>query len=685
MISAVSRLSAPFLAVQALWLVMAVLTRVVPVGADVGPANAPVVSSPLVGTLDTLVFEQPASVDLEQPWATLFGGLLRDLQLADLGAFALVMLLLQAGAFAWATLAPGSRVPRAVALLGSCVTSVVLSLHFSEGWDELYLNLRHSWSMVHAGQYSFSPQALIEGTVDFLPFVLVGLLGRLGAPLEESLITLTLAGNVVVVLAGYAMARRVLKSTATPLVAAWVLATYPCVLAVGATGFTATLFSGLILWALYALFFRSPDWERRGFVLLGLLTLVRIEGVLLAGLLWGLVRVVGPWRAWTFPEQRRALLRHAAIDLSFVLGPFLLATLVRWIVFGYPIPLPVLFKFSGTMLLGVGLRQLASLADWFLVGPLLVATALPLHLTAKGAFKSLRLHQPLLALTLFCFTYFTSGGDWFPLTWARYAMPFLLFATLSGMLSVLSLLEARLAPRALFAVVALSGFLLCKAGQLFVDPGAFHVTWARLAGNRGRWDRVGQLSALGRFLKETSPPHAVIATSELGTINFHAEKDVVDLLGVLNPDVAFARLDPMRMNHTVHPPATHRRRAPQTLAKHRPEFIALYPMFTRTEGSDTDAAVAQLNAVVFRADHNEISYFRAGSFDSLKALGYVNLTVHFPASRWVVNYFVRGDALEDHVARLAATGARHVRSSSLSYSVSADIVRRFSPDGKKAP
>jgi hypothetical protein len=67
----------------------------------------------------------------------------------------------------------------------------------SQGWDEFFLNLRHSFWLAHGQGYSANALSHIESTVDFIPFFSIGVLGALGLPMPELAILYSLAGTAL--------------------------------------------------------------------------------------------------------------------------------------------------------------------------------------------------------------------------------------------------------------------------------------------------------------------------------------------------------------------------------------------------------------------------------------------------------------------------------------------------------
>ena len=155
----------------------------------------------------------------------------------------------------------------AVLALGSISTlSIFVSLRLSEGWDEFFINLRHAYMLQGHGVYSINAKSLVEATVDLLPLVSTTVLSVLGMATIDAFISLSLLGNVVVIIFSFLIVQKITGDRNWALLAALALGLYPNVLWIGASGFSAVLFTGWILAASYFVLFT----ERR---LVGLILL----------------------------------------------------------------------------------------------------------------------------------------------------------------------------------------------------------------------------------------------------------------------------------------------------------------------------------------------------------------------------------------------------------------------------
>jgi hypothetical protein len=251
----------------------------------------------------------------------------------------------------------------AVLALGSISTlSIFVSLRLSEGWDEFFINLRHAYMLQHHGVYSINAQSLVEATVDLLPLVSTTVLSVLGMKPIDAFISLSLLGNAVVIIFSFLIVQKLTGDRTWALLAALALGLYPNVLWIGASGFSAVLFTGWILAASYFVLFT----ERRlvGLILLSTLTLVRTEGVLFAALLMSYVYVLKPlpevWRTGDW----KPVFRRGLVDGAIASAPFLLSLAARRVAFGHAIPNPISFKNTGfdRDYFGIGLDSFSEMA-----------------------------------------------------------------------------------------------------------------------------------------------------------------------------------------------------------------------------------------------------------------------------------------------------------------------------------
>jgi len=562
------------------------------------------------------------------------------------------------------------------------VSSVILSIIFAMGWDELFINLRHSFMVANHGSYSYNARELVEGTVDFLPFFLGGLLGRLGLPVLDALLLVCLSGNLIVMAASYLIVRQTTGNTIYGAIIGTLMGLFPCVLFTGGTGFTAAFFSGCALLSVYFLLFAPENRFRLGLLLTGLLTLVRTEGIILAFLCGCYVCVVRPlWLVaqGELKDTLPQLLKKTAINGLFLAGPFVLSAIVRYATFGIPLPAPMVFKFTkgNSGYLKAGLEQFASTLSIFHMDALLILFGLSLVFVPWSRLRRFPIVQTAIVFFGFTLVYYSGGGDWFPLEWNRYMMPFTLFmyvATAVAMWWASERLMSQAGPILVFGLCCVFALEVQVSDR---NRSIFGGEYFRGMPTADRWSRIKSLASLGHFFKQTTDPNARIASPEMSTVMYHAERDLVDLLGITNLDIAKSPLNPLSYPADL----AHRRRNPATIAKNMPEYIALWEMSVRGSYDIGKESLEQLRSRLiggsFSTFQQDVAFYRAGSFDYLTSLGYVPIAVFFRNVYYY--YLVQQKSLREHLAALDRYGLSHVGSFSVPWGVENWVTERFAP------
>ncbi len=626
------------------------------------------------------IFIGPSSAGGELLTGTLLFGLLKSLQFMRAEAFIRTM----AGILA-CILAAGivqiwwrNRWSSIFLLSLLSLSSIVLSIRTSVGWDEFFINLKHSVNLAGHGIFSANARESIEATVDFAPFALAGILSRLLAVSAADIaIVIGLSGNVLLIVGASLIARGATGSALAGGTAAAVMSVLPPVVLVGATGFMATLFSGIILIAGYYFFVQRGRGVFRAFALLGLLPLVRTEGILLGGLLLAGTFAIGlqRWIKLGHPKRhlRRALL-IMTLRTGVLLLPLMTLSLWRLWMFGSIVPIPMIFKNTGfdPSYVKVGLGQLSTLVFQhrlhvllILVGPILV------WFVARLGYRAALYVGATSALSI---AYFSGGGDWFPVSWARYAMPFVvLIITLA--VSAIFAFSVVIAPKRLAGACALSMVFLVGAAMVASSQkNVFTDFPAEIAPSYNRWGRIENLGRFGNFLKGTTPTSARIASPEMATIMYYADRDLVDLLGIASPEIARAKLDPFGPGNILH-----RRRAPNVLDFRRPEIVALYemsfPIPPNFHRGDRQAVEEFLQKAAFNQSMVDIAYYRVGSYEHLLRLGYKPYIVVEPDIIFV--YWVHDIAAAEHRRLLLAAGYQQNGTSRFRYRVSPHVAQHF--------
>lgn len=516
------------------------------------------------------------------------------------------------------------------AQLSALVVFTGIFFFLLQPWDELFINLRHSLHFAEDGVFSFNRYRWIEGTVDFLPYLVLGALHRLGLPLVELSFVLGFAGAVACLCAARSFFRAWGLEREVPyLVCA--LALYPPLCFNSAHGFATAPFAAAVLWAI-----RLKD-RPGGQVLLALLPLIRPEAALLVVLL-----------AWRRP---------------WLLIPFAGLSAWRYLQFGTPVPTPITFKSSlgSVFFFLVGIRNLvADLASGYAI--VFVPAIFLLEERPAAA-------RTLAVLFLFSLPYYVSGGDWFPSYWGRYLFPFSLFGAIAFLAAF-----ARKPRWVLFVpVLVLSLWPLSSAAKLAEGVLTHRRILAKLYDKktgRGHY-RIHHLSQLGLHLGRVLEPRDVIASSELATVMFHAKRETLDLLGLANPEIAKA---PLRAAPEIFrrfpteselPYLIFKRLKPGIVERERPAVVYTFDFILRDlvdgvpfeEFDDEKVALA-----LERWEYNlrGLTDPLYGGIGKLLEVGYRPVVVMYQ-NAFASAYFVSPEIWERHEAKMAALGFRSSR------------------------
>lgn len=642
------------------------------------------------GQLASEVYGAPLATPARPVWQSLFGGAFARWQSLAPARFHQWLALLLGGvllAAAAQRLRP-SRAWVSVGLGAAGAASVLASVRAAQGWDEFFINLRHARLLLEQGVYSVNARQLVEGSVDLLPLLATALLGWLGVDLASAFVAVSLAGNLLVVFLAYLIVSRATGSAPWALVAAAVAGLYPNVIWVGGTGFTAVLFTGWLLAGIHC--YLLAGRRTAGLLLLATLTLVRTEGVLFALAVVAYGQAVDFVRARGLPGRWAACWRRALPEVAWVLGPYLASMAVRWLVYGQAIPNPIVFKNSGfdVHYVSVGLARLREMLAVHDVPLLAVLAAVLLAVVAlhRGRGAPQGQDRVLWVLAGACavvfgaiLPYYVGGGDWFPVYWNRYGLPFNLLLAITLLAALHRAFAGLFQGWRLAAALAVFAVTLGIGYQQATRDRADHFVRRALdemAPSDLRWQRVDRLASAGLLLRDLLPADAVVASPEEATVMYFADREMLGLMGVSTPDVARMPLQPIHTGDILH-----RKRALDAVHAHRPDVIALYEpvhAFHPAAGqAPLDAAGATLRQEVFTPLAVNVAYYRVGSFDALAAQGYRHVTLLTQGRLY--SFLVRDRVRGHFELRLRALGFGRLGQVSVPYAVDDEITRRFRP------
>lgn len=658
-------------------------------------------SNVVQGTLPVQVFVARQDLGLREAGKAIAGGLIYKIQElsgktshaieATLGCFFLLCSWVQTRV----QKKRAKNVLIASALFFAIALSIFLSFRLSQGWDELYLNLRHSYMLAHHGVFSCNWHERNEATVDFLPFFITGILGGMGFPMEAAILGICLMGMALLIVTSYYLSFWILKSELTSLLLAAMVGLLPPVLYVGATGFTADLFSGVFLLGLGLSFIAPSKFHCRGLVWIGLLPLFRTEGILLGALVW-IIEVISLSTAKeiAWPEKLGKLL-YSGIILA---GPFLLISLARYEMYGHIIPTPITFKNTHFQLshLQTGLAELSKAMLQLKLPVLLLLAAVPFYWGWSQKKLSFRIWTMIVITFLFIIPYFMGGGDWFPPCWNRYMLPFTVTFYLMSGIAICCFVQ-NLFPRwgkcillilAVFLIPIWMNFdpknskqhfsgWFAAAAELAPDPGVewLRSVFPRQSDSAYKWQRIDYLSACGSFLGKTTPENAVVCSPEMATLMYFADRELLDMCGMANPRIAVSDFDPMGQGDL-----TQRKRAPYLIKEKLPEIIAMWDLGTPLpeqffQDVNAQKACSLLKEKQFTQPKVNSAFYRFGPISNLEKLGYRHVAVI--TKSYMFNYYVHSKIWAYHMNALKKLNVELIGEGSIPYQVSPEVAERY--------
>ncbi|MFQ5575378.1 MAG: hypothetical protein ACE5G8_00140 [Anaerolineae bacterium] len=261
----------------------------------------------------------------------------------------------------------------------------------------------------------------------------------------------------------------------------------------------------------------------------GLLALVRPEGV-------GLLGLVGLDMCLPAIAARRRPLGRTAARLA-ALGAGALLPLMPYLAFNLStsgLLLPNTF-YAKQHEYAILLSQVNPLQRWLgVVGVTLIGgQVLLLPGLAVGLARAVKERHPLLLIIAgWWLGYLTLYAFRLPVTYqhGRYQMPTLPWLLLLGIWGTANLLRSK--PRSMWARVASKALAvsIVAAMLLFVSVGA-----------RGYANDVQfietEMVAVAHWLAQNTPPQTVIAAHDIGAIGYFTQRPLVDLAGLVTPDV----------------------------------------------------------------------------------------------------------------------------------------------------
>lgn len=437
--------------------------------------------------------------------------------------------------------------------------------HFDFVCDDAFIALRQAQNLAFHGApvYNLGEPVEVATSPAWAVLLAVGL--RLRVPPVALLQGLALVAGALLVFATSSLARRVLpaRPAAQACVLLALVATAP-VAAWSSGGLEAPLFAAGLTFALSRLDALDRAGTRRAAlrlgVALGLACLVRLEALLLVGLI-----------AAVLVAQRRHALAQLARVLGVALAPVVALTAFRLAYYGLPLPHTYYAKTAdlwdeAMIRHGVGYARFAVDDLGAVQTALLVASPFLAPAARAPAFVWVaRLFVPAYVAYVVLV-----GGDFLDLY--RFLLPlfpvtFVAFAAVC--LALLERFATRPTARLAFAAMVLAPHLI---RQLALSRRALEITDARRTDvgiEPLGWTKMaaGTWSSVGRWLATVAEPGDTLGTSAAGAMPFFSGLPNFDLLGLAAPDVVREGAPLwVRPGHT-------RVATPALIARHAPTFL----------------------------------------------------------------------------------------------------------------
>ncbi len=547
--------------------------------------------------------------------------------------------------------------------LASLLAFSLSALLLFSPWDESFINLRHSLNLAQYNNFSFNISSASEGTVDFLVFAIIGLLGKLQLPLVELLFFQSWLGGILCIF----LLKAITTALDIPGSKNWTLflaTLFPPLMLNASHGFATSLFAAAILGAIYFIFLTQR--LRLGFIILALVPLIRWEGF------WFMLLCY----AWCFRDAKRLRIQYKTLLVMALTAalPTLLLTYYRCSFYHSWIPIPVIYKNSmGNLFYSIlGLRNLFldMISGFGFAFALLWILTFAFERSILSKTKVLL--APLLLLTLFTIPYYLSGGDWFPAAWGRYLLPMTLFLTVSTW-KLISVLETQ--KKQLFTAILCFTLFVCalartssviKLYELLFSHGSALLSLNLKSRTENPAYRPHYLSQLGLHLKKISRPNDKIGSSELATLMYFSERDAVDFLGLT--DLALAR-NPSRdtplfvrknPKSAELPLLIFKRLAPERLRTNLPAYLYTFDFMIEIL-MDQKSIEGWSNHDYFHAIHRWEKKFKGlvdplyGGIATIMQLGYLPIIVAYD-NDFCALYFVHQNRFKEHQERLNSLG-----------------------------
>jgi arabinofuranosyltransferase len=455
--------------------------------------------------------------------------------------------------------------------------------------DDAFISFRYAVNLAHGFGLVYNPGERVEGYSNFLWTVLMAAGARVGMDLSLLAMVISLLSALVTLALLWDWSRRLYARREEA-----VFMALPA-LVFAATGSQAryvvsgmeTLFFGcLLMAALYALIVKRRPLGAG--LLFGLATMTRPEGLMYASLAAGMTLLAGSdedWTAaanrgagfWGEPRARRRNLRNALLLAGGALLLFVPYFAWRYHYYGYPFPNTYYAKAGGFSVsrLGRGLKVLLEVSGMW--------SAFPLWLLAMAGMVTLRRRLTLQVSALWVLVtiaYFVFvGGDFLGFFGPRFLMPIfplLLLLVAEGLRNAAELCR-RLIDRRRAAAADASRRSRTIAGAALVSVAllAGNALWCSWPADFDRLPLLARqmeaLKYLGKWLHDSTPSTAVLATGGAGIVPFYSERYTIDMYGLADEHIG--HMKPLAVGFKQ---VAHEKFDPRYVLDRKPDLLLSY-------------------------------------------------------------------------------------------------------------
>jgi hypothetical protein len=402
--------------------------------------------------------------------------------------------------------------------------------------DDAYIIFRYAQNLLAGNGFVFNPGEPVFGITTPLFGALLAALGVLSGGTAAPFPTLALGVNALAD-AGtcwllIALGRRLDRPAAGILAAlVWAVAPMSVTFAIG--GMETSVF---ILLMTATLYFHSSRRPIAAAACAGLSLITRPDALILIGLLI-LERIRQVWQtrrtAGTYPPVRWS-------EVAAFLAPVAAWAVVAWIAYGSPIPQSIVAKAAAYHLPPEAgfVRLLQHFATPFLedlaFGPAAIAIGIVLYfmLYSLGAADAVRRQPGTWPMFAYPVGYFLAFSIANPLIFRWYLAPPLPMFFLGIFLGVVRLAADLRRPALAWAFGAAAVLLSLHGWTLRPDNGP-----SRPAPQMAFVGLEEIYTDIGQRLKSIVQPNEVVAAGDIGAIGFFSQARILDLLGLISPQV----------------------------------------------------------------------------------------------------------------------------------------------------